>query len=164
MLRSSSAGLAPAQLEGATLRSLEDAAHDFAARLRRDFSQEIARNPHDFKKLLLRLIRQELPPRRGRPSNPQIDAALAMLHQGKTVRDILRTQIQGFDQLDTYGCMLAEKALRQALARRQEAVCNTASGTVVSAINRERVAASRFGDSTSNSTCCKSCGATLGTI
>ena len=102
-----------------TARSLEEAARDFSARLKRDFSQEIARNPRDFKKQVLRLMRQELPPRRGRPGSPQIEAALAMLRQGKTVREILRAQIPGFDQLDTYGRMLAEKALRQALMRRR---------------------------------------------
>lgn len=98
---------------------LEDAAHDFAVRLRRDFPHEIASNPREFKKQVLRLIRRELPPRRGRPTNPQIDAALGMLRQGKTVREILRAQVRGFDQLDTYGRMLAEKALRQGLARKQ---------------------------------------------
>ena len=35
------------------------------------------------------------------------------------MHEILRAQIRGFDQLDTYGRMLAEKALRQALARRR---------------------------------------------
>jgi predicted oxidoreductase len=35
------------------------------------------------------------------------------------VREILRAQIQAFDQLDTYGRMLAEKAFRQALVRRR---------------------------------------------
>ena len=107
------------RLNGEELGSLEAATRDFAARLKRNFSQEIARNPRDFKKQVLRLMRQELPPRRGRPGSPQIEAALAMLRQGKTVREILRAQIRGFDQLDTYGRMLAEKALRQSLSRRR---------------------------------------------
>jgi hypothetical protein len=107
------------RLNGEEVGSLEAATRDFSDRLKRDFSQEIARNPRDFKKQVLRLMRQELPPRRGRPGSPQIEAALAMLRQGKTVREILRAQIRGFDQLDTYGRMLAEKALRQSLSRRR---------------------------------------------
>ena len=99
-------------------KDLESAIRDFADRLRHDFANEIARDPRDFKKRVLRLIRRELPPRRGRPSSPQIEAALAMLRQGKSVRDVLRIQIGGFDQLDAYGRYLAEKALRQALARK----------------------------------------------
>ena len=106
------------RVSGDDMRRLQDATRDFAARLRRDFSQEIASNPRDFKKQVLCLIRRELPPGRGRPTNPQVEAALGMLSEGKTVREILRTQITGFGQLDTYGQMLAEKALRQALARK----------------------------------------------
>lgn len=101
------------------MKRLETAARDFATRLKSDFSQELARNPRDFKKQLLRLIRRQLPPRRGRPTRPEIEAALAMSRQGKTVREILRTQVPGFDQLDTWGRMLAEKALRQAISRRR---------------------------------------------
>ena len=59
------------RLKCETVRSLEDAARDFSDRLPRYFSQEIARNPRDFKKQVLRLMRQGLPPRRRRPGSPQ---------------------------------------------------------------------------------------------
>ena len=100
------------------MKNLESTVRNFADRLRRDFAPEITRDPRDFKKRVLRLIRHELPPRRGRPASPQIEAALGMLRQGKSVRDVLRVQIIGFDQLDAYGRYLAEKGLRQGLARR----------------------------------------------
>ena len=90
----------------------------FAGRLQCDFAQEIANDPRELKKQILRLVRRELPPKRGRPANPQIEAAIVLLQQGKSVRDVLRCQIPNFDQLDAYGRYLAEKGLRQGLARR----------------------------------------------
>ena len=45
------------RLNGEEAGSLEAATRDFAARLKRNFSQEIARNPRDFKKQVLRLAR-----------------------------------------------------------------------------------------------------------
>jgi hypothetical protein len=91
----------------------------FADRLLRQFADEIGRDPRAFKKRILRLIRRQLPPRRGRPRDPKTEAALELLRQGKTVRQILRLQVRGFDQLDTYGRYLAEKALRHAIARKR---------------------------------------------
>ena len=104
----------------ASLRELEHVTLAFARRLRRDFAQDISRDSRGFKKQVLRLIRRLLPPRRGRPINPKTEAALALWHQGKTVREILRLQIRDFDRLDTWGRMLAEKALRQALVRQRK--------------------------------------------
>ena len=89
--------------------------------LRKEHADEIARDPHGFKKRILRRLRRGLPPRRGRPTRPEIEAALAMRRQGKSVGEILRAQVTGFNQLDTCGRMLAEKALRQGLARRRKA-------------------------------------------
>ncbi len=40
--------------------------------------------------------------------------------EGKTVKDVLRLQIHDFDKMDTYGCYLAEKGLRAAIARRRK--------------------------------------------
>ena len=101
------------------MKTLEAGVREFADRLKRNFAQEIANNPRDFKKRVLRLIRHELPLKKGRPPSPQIEEALTMLRQGKSVRDVLRAQISGFDGLDVYGRYLAEKALRQALARKR---------------------------------------------
>jgi len=98
---------------------LEPTLRRFAARLKRDFGDQISRDPAAFKKQILRLIRRELPPRRGRPVSPQVEAALAMVRQGKSVPEVLRAQVSGFEKLDTYGRYLMEKALRQAMARRR---------------------------------------------
>jgi hypothetical protein len=103
-----------------THNSLEQETREFAARLQRDYAEEIARTPREFKKRVLRQLRRHLPPRRGRPTDPKTEAALALLRQGKSVREILRLQIRGFDQLDTWGRMLAEKSLRQAISRRRQ--------------------------------------------
>jgi hypothetical protein len=101
------------------VKSLEVVARDFATSLKHDFAEDMLRRPRDFKKQILRLISRELPPRPGRPIDPKIEATLAMLEQGKTLRQVLRSHVQGFDQLDTYGRYLMQKALRQAIARRR---------------------------------------------
>jgi hypothetical protein len=100
--------------------SLEEAIRQFGNRLKRDFGGELARDPTIFKKQVVRLIRRELPPRPGRPNDPRLDAAVRMLEQGKSSKDVLRSQIPNFDEMDTYGRYLAEKGLRAALARRRE--------------------------------------------
>jgi hypothetical protein len=86
--------------------------------LKTRFAREIARDARGFKQLVLRLIRRELPPRRGRPNDPGIDAVVRMAEQGKTIKEILRSQIHDFDRMDTYGRYLAEKGLRTAIERR----------------------------------------------
>ena len=106
------------------LKKLERFIHDFTARVRREFASEIARDPKAFKTSVLRLVRKQLPPRRGRPNDPRIDAAVQMLQQGNTVKEVLRTQVPGFDQLDTYGRYLADKGLRTAIARRRKLISN----------------------------------------
>jgi hypothetical protein len=107
------------RLKGETTNKLEAAALDFTARLKRDFLQDIACNPRDFKNQVLRLVRRTLPPRRGRPNDPCIDAALRMVERGNSVKEVLRSQIADFEKLDAYGRYLAEKGLRAAIARRR---------------------------------------------
>jgi hypothetical protein len=95
------------------MSALERTVKDFTDQLSQKHAAEIARNPREFKQQVLKLIRRTLPPKRGRPASPQIEAALAMLREGKSVRNILRAQIAGFDHLDPYTRYLAEKAIRQ---------------------------------------------------
>lgn len=90
-----------------------------AARLKRDYADEIARDAARFKNHVLKLIRRELPPRPGRPNDPRIDQALSMVSQGKSIKQVLRCQVPGFDHMDTYSRYLAEKGLRTAIARRR---------------------------------------------
>src|SRR5258708_5068764 len=90
---------------------LEQTVRKFASRLRSDFAEEITRDPAGFRKQVIRLMRRELPPRPGRPNDPRVDVALVMISQGKSVKQVLRRQIPGFDQMDTYSRYLAEKGL-----------------------------------------------------
>ena len=101
------------------MKSLAPDVRDFVQQLRRNHASDIARDARGFKKQVVTLIRRELPPRRGRPNDPRIDAALEMIQQGKSMKEILRCQIPDFQQMDTYGRYLAEKGLRTAIARRR---------------------------------------------
>src|SRR4051812_41920288 len=58
------------------MTGLEDRIKQFVELLRREHAQEIANNPHEFKKQVLKAIRRSLPLKRGRPATPQIEAAL----------------------------------------------------------------------------------------
>jgi hypothetical protein len=99
--------------------SVEAAVCAFASFLKIHFAKKITADPRVFKKSVLHFIRHELPPKRGRPNDPRVDAAVRMVQQGMTVKDVLRSQLPGFDRMDTYGRYLAEKGLRAAIARRR---------------------------------------------
>ena len=101
------------------MKDLDATVRAFALRLKHDFAPEITRDPRAFKKSVIRLVRRELPPKRGRPNDPRLDAAARMVQEGKLVKDVLRLQIPGLDKMDAYGRYLAEKGLRAALARRK---------------------------------------------
>ena len=90
----------------------------FADRLKKMFSTEITRNAVTFKKLVLRLVRRALPPRPGHRNDPQIDAAIQLLQQGKTVRDVLQMQIPDFEKMDSYARILSDRGLRKSLGAR----------------------------------------------
>jgi hypothetical protein len=76
---------APAGEPGADLRTMM---REFAARLLAEFALEIERDPRGFKERALRLLRQNLPPRPGRPCDGQITRAAMMRAQGKDWREI----------------------------------------------------------------------------
>jgi len=113
--------------QGDMMARLDVFAGDFAEIIRREFAQEIARDPKGTKTFVLRVVRRHLPPRRGRPNDPRIDAAVRMIEQGKSVKEILRLQIPGFETLDSYGRYLADKGLRTAITRRRKHSCMDAS-------------------------------------
>ena len=100
--------------QGALLRfkRLETLTRDFTEQVQREFAQEITSDPKAFKTYLIRLVRRTLPPKRGRPNDPRIDAAMHMIKQGRTIKEVLRSQIVDFENSDTYGRYLAEKGLR----------------------------------------------------
>jgi len=102
------------------MQNFEHTLCGLAARLKREFADQIFHDPAGFKKRVIRFIRHELPPRPGRPNDPRIDAAVRLMEKGRTIKDVLRLQIPGFDKLDTYGRYLAEKGLRAAISRRRK--------------------------------------------
>ncbi len=104
---------------------LEALAREFGAKVRRECAEEFARDPKPFRASVLRLVRRELPLRRGRPNDPRLDAAMRLLEQGRSIKEILRLQISGFDKRDAYERYLAEKGLRTAIARRHKRNCKT---------------------------------------
>ncbi len=110
----------PSRFDAQRMENLQDWVKKFAAQLTQKFAQEIALDGRRFKKQVLKLVRRGLPPGPGRPNDPHLDAACRMIHQGKTVKQVLRVQIPDFDRLDSYGRYLAEKGLRAAIARRRK--------------------------------------------
>jgi hypothetical protein len=112
-------------------KQLEVLVRDFVAQVRRDYCGELARDPKALKAAVLRLVRCELPLRRGRPNDPRIDAAVRMREQGKSIREILELQTRNFDKVDTYGRYLAEKGLRTAVTRRRKRIPNAPTNNAV---------------------------------
>ena len=106
---------------------LEALSGQFAEQIKRQFAEELARDPKAIKTSVLRLLRRALPLRRGRPNDPRIDAAVQMLEQGKSIKEILLLQTRNFERVDTYGRYLAEKGLRTAVTRRRKRTCNAPS-------------------------------------
>jgi hypothetical protein len=100
--------------------SLEAAVYEFASFLKAHFVEKMTAEPRVVKKAVLRLVRQELPPWRGRPNDSRLDTAAQIVGQGKSVKDALHILIRDFDQINVYGRYLAEKGLRSALARRRK--------------------------------------------
>jgi hypothetical protein len=102
-------------------RKLLRRCNTFAGTLRhdRDFAQSIRADPAGFRADLESAMRVQFPMRRGRPTDPQLDAACRMVGEGKSVPEVLRTQIPGWDSLDPYARYLTAKGLRQAVVRRK---------------------------------------------
>jgi len=90
------------------ITSVETAVRDFTSFPKLHFADNLTADPKAFKKIVIRLVRRGLPPKRGRPNDPQIDAAVRLVLQGKTVKDVLQQEVRGFEALDTYGRCLAE--------------------------------------------------------
>ena len=76
-------------------------------------------NPAGFRSSVLRAVRAQFPLKLGRPTDPRLDAACRLVLEGKTVPEVLRAQIPGWETLDRYTRILASKGLHQAVARRR---------------------------------------------
>lgn len=113
--------LSLAQVESSYQKVTKDvgsAKRDPAAKLKRDFPEELTADARGFKKRAVRVLRRELPPGRGRPTDPQLDAAARMVDERKPIRDVVRWFFPDYDRMDTVGRYLTAKGLRAALARR----------------------------------------------
>lgn len=109
-------------MKPASIKDIENVISDFILELRCRFQEQSEKQPVEFKKQVVRLVRRHLPPRPGRPNDPSIDSAVRMMQQGMAIKEVLRRQVPGFDKLDTYGRYLAEKGLRAAVARRVRSI------------------------------------------
>ncbi len=78
---------------------LEGRVRKFAACLRCDFAEEIARDPGAFKKQVVRLLRHELPPARGRPLSEPVTCATEMRAKAQPWLAIYRQCIPGYGGL-----------------------------------------------------------------
>ena len=101
-------------------RKLLHCAAAFADSLRREpeFAEALNLDLRRFRADVQRAIRAQFPLRRGRPTDPLLDRACGLLRQGKSVPEVLRSQIVGFETADPYSRYLMEKGLRQAARRR----------------------------------------------
>ena len=66
--------------------SIEAGSHSFTTFLKVPFAEQITRDSRAFKKTVLRFVRRELPPKQGRPDDPQLDAA--RLHGPRGRKDL----------------------------------------------------------------------------
>lgn len=93
----------------------------FAAGLKTDpeLAPALKTNPKGFRSDVEHLIRAEFRLKRGPHTDPLIDEACRLVQEeGKSVPQVLRSQIRNWGQLPTYTRLLASKGLHQALDRR----------------------------------------------
>jgi hypothetical protein len=107
-----------------TSQRLEAVTREFIAQVRRTCADQHTSDPKALRASVLRLVRREWPLRRGRPNDPRIDAAVHMIEQGKSIKEVLQLQTRNFDKVDAYGRYLAEKGLRTAVTRRRKRTRN----------------------------------------
>lgn len=98
---------------------LEGRVRKFAACLRCDFAEAIARDPAAFKKQVVRLIRRELPPGPGRPLSEAVTCATEMRAQAHPWSAIYRQCIPGLGELGPGDRALAMSRLRTAVRGRR---------------------------------------------
>ncbi len=92
----------------------------FMAQLKQHFAPEISSDLVRFRQQLVYSIRRALPARRlGRQSDPHLDQAVKMIHDGKTFREALRFLVPNLEKLDRYDAMLARQRLNAAIRRRR---------------------------------------------
>jgi hypothetical protein len=96
-------------------------AKQFAKRISKQFASEIASDPRSFKKQLTRIIKRNLPPFPGRPTEQSITHAARLRAEGNGWQDIYPVVIPNHAQLDPASRRVAESNLRSAIRSRRNA-------------------------------------------
>lgn len=93
----------------------------FASLLKIHFANLISEDPTEFKKVVLHLVRRELPPGRGRPCDDAVTRASDLLATGKPWQKIYPSCIPDFKYLDPASRQVAQSRLRCAVRSRRNA-------------------------------------------
>jgi hypothetical protein len=106
---------------GTPQRDLGDDIRNFAARLKKHYSDEITRDPRGFKHRAVHWLKRCLPPGPGRPCDRTITLALEMRRRGREWREIYPRCIERRETLDSASRQLAQLRLRDACRSRRNA-------------------------------------------
>lgn len=98
---------------------LDRAIRRFAARLKRDFAAEIARDPASFKHRAVHRLKVYLPPGPGRPCLDSVTQAGELRTQGKPWKEIYPACIPTYLDLDAASRQVAQWHLRNAVRARR---------------------------------------------
>ena len=93
----------------------------FAAKLRSAYAEEIGHAPRKFKKRVVTLLRRNLPPFAGRPSETSITVAMKLLQEGSAWGEIYPQVIAGHSSMEPAVRRQAESNLRAAVRSRRNA-------------------------------------------
>ncbi len=100
---------------------LERTVRQFAAKLRSTHAEEIGQDPRKFKKRVVTLLRRNLPPFAGRPSEASITAAIQLQKEGRTWKEIYPQVIEGHSTMDLVTRRQAESNIRSGVRSRRNA-------------------------------------------
>ena len=106
---------------GATAPDLKHTISRFAARLQRQHSEEITKDPKKFKCRVVAFLRQKLPPFPGRPNEATITKAIELRKDAQEWQQIYPQCIPNHSRLEPAVRMQAESNLRAAIRARRNA-------------------------------------------
>ena len=112
----------PAIKKPVPIADLDSTTRKFAEGLRQKFAAEIARNPRAFKRSVIRILKHELPPKPGRPSDEGVTRATQMRAKGRTWPEIYPACIADYTSLDNAWRQFEQLRLRSAVRARRNAL------------------------------------------
>ncbi len=92
---------------------------EIAADLEREFPELIAQSPVGFKRLVAACLKQNLPPRAGRPRKENVTRALRLEREGKSRLEIFVLCIPNFSTLRRASRVLEQRNLLSAMRGRK---------------------------------------------